>query len=93
MDLKRVWFAAGCRLFQVEVFDPIADMSYFYCSAQFARKESKVFVGTSRQIYAIVKMYPAKWNGFTESALSTGSVKFFNIKDFVCAGEINGKCY
>ena len=93
LDLKRAWFASGCRLFQVEVYDPVADMSYFYCAAQFARKPSKVFVGTSRLIYAIAKMYPAKWNGVTESAMSSGAVKFFNIKDFVCAGEINGKCY
>ena len=92
-DLKRVWFASGCRLFQVEIYDPNADMSYFYCAAQFARKATKVFVGTARKIYAIAKMYPAKWNGFTDSTLSTGAVKFFNIKDFVCAGEINGKCY
>ncbi|XP_037087984.1 high choriolytic enzyme 1-like [Pollicipes pollicipes] len=92
-DLKRVWFASGCRLFHVEIFDPDADMSYFYCAAQFARKATKVFVSTARKIYGIVRLYPADWEGFETAALETGKVKFFNIKDFVCAGEINGKCF
>ncbi|XP_037071452.1 zinc metalloproteinase nas-4-like [Pollicipes pollicipes] len=92
-DLKRVWFASGCRLFQVEIYDPSADMSYFYCGAQFARKPTKVFVSTARKVYGIAKLYPADWEGFKAAAIGTGSVKFFNIKDFVCAGEINGKCY
>lgn len=92
-DLKRVWFASGCRLFHMEIFDPNADMSYFYCAAQFARNPTKVFVSTARKIYAIVRMYPADWEGFETAALGTGRVKFSNIKDFVCAGEINGKCF
>lgn len=92
-DLKRVWFASGCRLFHVEIFDPDADMSYFYCAAQFARKATKVFVSTARRIYGIVRLYPADWEGFETAALGSGKVKFFNIKDFVCAGEINGKCF
>lgn len=92
-DLKRVWFASGCKLFHVEIFDPDAEMSYFYCAAQFARKYNKVFVSTARKIYGIVRLYPADWEGFETAALATGKVKFFNIKDFVCAGEINGRCY
>ncbi|KAF0309982.1 Protein SpAN [Amphibalanus amphitrite] len=53
--------------------------------AQFARNPTKVFVSTAKKIYGIVRMYPADWEGFETAALDTGKVRFFNIKDFVCA--------
>ncbi|XP_043239584.1 zinc metalloproteinase nas-4-like [Amphibalanus amphitrite] len=91
-ELRRVWFVSGCRLFHVEIFDPDSSISYFYCAAQFARKPTKVFVSQARRIYGMVRLYPADWHGFQEAALGTGSVRFFNIRDFVCEGETGAKC-